>query len=490
MLKILKDTDELAAAGRLEEVKDVPYQPDEETEAAKDDVFPLWALPEVARGFVEECTRLHQAQDLAALSVLTIAGNMAGRGLRLETWQGMQTSPNLFVIAAADSGTGKSRTLSEVMRPIRELEHKQVAEWRQHVEPKLKAELRILKDTLKRPKKNPDLEAQKELEDSEKRLKEIEKALHTPTLIVGDVTAEALGAMLEHNGETLLSASTECARIFQELQGGYSKGQVPRDDLWNAAYSLERCTVHRVTREPNVLEEPCLSVCWLPQPDKLNTLLSCETLISGGLLARCLLVKCDLPPKRDRLGEGMKQTVKDSWELLLSDLESYRNADPPCVVKPDTAAVKVLLDYQHAIADRQEIDLKDCRPFAARWCENACRISLVLHALDCGSNAHTAPFSKETAEAGIAIMKWASAQTLKVLSSRRERQRREDKDRLEEILTTAGGERTLNDLKRRNGLSKDIVKSVVADNPKIFKIVKEGSRRPSERVLLVAPLTR
>jgi hypothetical protein len=485
MLERITDIDELARAGRLDELTDIPYVPSEDEVIKKEEVFPIWALPSIARNLVEECSRLHKAQELAALSVLAAAGNMPGRGLRLQTWQGLITSPNLFVIAAADSGTGKSRTMSEVLRPVRELEHKRLTEWQCNVEPGLKAESRILNQKAKRLEKKEDSEAEKELEDTEKRLAEITRALHSPTLLVGDVTAEALGSMLSYNGEVLLSASTECARIFQELKGGYSKGQAPRDDLWNASYSLERCTVHRITREPDILEEPCLSVCWLPQPDKLNSLLGCETLVTGGLLARCLLVKCELPPKRDQPGDGMNAAVSNAWEALLLDLETYREEESPCVVRPEPKAIKVLLGYQHEIADRQESDLMDCRPFAARWCENACRVALVLHAIEHGSNAHVQPLVESTAEAGIAVMRWSSAQTLKVLGERRERGRWESKEKLKQALENAGEKRTMNDLRRRNGIDDDTIRALVDAYPKVFKIEKTGSRRPSETVHLL-----
>lgn len=119
----------------------------------------------------------------------------------------------------------------------------------------------------------------------------------------------------------------------------------------------------------------------------------------------------------------MRQTVKAAWEACLHDLETYRDQDAPCIVIPELKALEALLAYQHEIADWQEGDLKDCRPFAARWCENACRIALVLHAIEHGSKAHVHQLSEATAKAAIAIMRWSSAQTLKVLEERRQRLR-------------------------------------------------------------------
>lgn len=138
---------------------------------------------------------------------------MPGRGLRLKIWQEMQASPNLFVIVAADSGTGKSRTLSEVLKPVREMEQKRLAEWKEDVEPGLKAESRRLNQKIKRLEKKEDFEAGKELEDAEKRSAEIARDLHTPALLVGDVTAEALGAMLSYNSEVRERFDRMCAHL-------------------------------------------------------------------------------------------------------------------------------------------------------------------------------------------------------------------------------------------------------------------------------------
>jgi hypothetical protein len=140
-------------------------------------------------------------------------------------------------------------------------------------------------------------------------------------------------------------------------------------------------------------------------------------------------------------------------------------------------AVSSLLAYQHELADRQEGDLRDCRPFAARWCENACRIALVLHAVKFGNQAHEHHLTVDTAEGAIAIMRWSSAQTLRVLGDKRDEQSRGRKSRLKKILEDNGGRRTLNDLKRRNGFPEAESLELASRYPRVFKYITTGKKR-------------
>jgi hypothetical protein len=472
----IKDIDELARAGQIDKLVEVPYVPDKDATAAKEESFPFWALPSPMRGIVGECGRVHKTQALPAICSLVAAGNMPGHGLRLKTWQGMSTSPNLHAIAAADSGTGKSLTMNEIISPIKAME-RELSKSHNEGEASRDAERDILKADIARLLKTKVKDHQ-EVEHSKQRLAEIEAESTPPLLIVQDITTENLGTKLGENGEVLLSASTECARIFDELKGGYGKSQTPRDDLWNACYSGESYTVHRGSRPPVNLENPALSICWMPQPDKLKSLMRCETLMSGGLLARNLMAKIDLPPRRDKLdAEGVSDSVRQAWASLLADLITYRKAEAPHFVEMERNAVSALLAYQHELADRQEGDLRDCRPFAARWCENACRIALVLHAVNHGSQAHEHDLTADTAEAAITIMRWSSAQTLKVLKDQRDERSRGRKTRLKEILEDNTGRRTLNDCRRRNGFEEDEIRELVSSYPRVFKLTTTGKKR-------------
>lgn len=471
----IKDIDELAKAGQMDRLIEVPYEPDEDAAVAKDETFPFWALPSPMREIVTECDRVHKTQALAAICSLVAAGNMPGHGLRLNTWQGMSTSPNLYAIAAADSGTGKSLTMNEIISPIKAME-RDLSKSHNEGEASRDAERDILKADIDRLLQTK-IKDHQEVEHSKQRLAEINAESTPPLLIVQDITTENLGTKLGENGEVLLSASTECARIFDELKGGYGKSKTPRDDLWNACYSGESYTVHRGNRSPVSLATPALSICWMPQPDKLKGLMKCETLMSGGLLARNLMSRIDLPPRRDKLdAEGVRDSVRQAWASLLADLMAYRQAKSPHFVDMEREAVSALLAYQHELADRQEGDLRDCRPFAARWCENACRIALVLHAVNHGSQSHEHDLTVDTAEKAIALMRWSSAQTLQVLKDQRDERSRGRKTRLKEILEDKGP-CTLNDLKRRNGFDEDEARELVARYPRVFKLTITGKKR-------------
>jgi len=276
--------------------------------------------------------------------------------------------------------------------------------------------------------------------------------------------------------------------MFQELLGGYSKKGLPQDHIWNSAYSCESVTIHRIGREPNMIEEACLAALWMPQPDKLSWLMGDQTIMSGGLLARALLIHLDLPPKRDSLEAGISPEVREQWDSFIASLlETYRFEDEAEHAALSDEAISLLLDYQYWLADRQERDLHDVRPFAARWTENACRIALNLHVMEHGVHAHIYEVTKETARGAIRIMEWISQQTIDVVGEGREAKKEERLNKLIELLRSKPDEQeTVRNMKRRHGFTHSELEQLVESASDILAIeAKEGTGRPSMMVRLI-----
>jgi hypothetical protein len=81
--------------------------------------FPVEALPSILREMVKETSRVTQTPDsLCAVVALGILSASYGGGLLVQSGAGRITSPNLYLLGIARSGTGKGRVFSIIAKPF------------------------------------------------------------------------------------------------------------------------------------------------------------------------------------------------------------------------------------------------------------------------------------------------------------------------------------------------------------------------------------
>ena len=79
-----------------------------------------------------------------------------------------------------------------------------------------------------------------------------------------------------------------------------------------------------------------------------------------------------------------------------------------------------LESYFNEIVDRRKAgELADVSQYASRWCEQAARLAITLHAGLHGATAHQHPLALETAENAVTLAKWFADQQLGLLSKGR-----------------------------------------------------------------------
>ena len=180
------------------------------------------------------------------------------------------------------------------------------------------------------------------------------------------------------------------------------------------------------------------------------------------------------------------------WGSRIRELiESYRLRKEPTTVQPTPEAKELFRDFTNEIVRRRRKggDLKDIQTYAARWAEKAWRISVVLHALECGPGAHIRPLDATTAGKAIRIARWFAEEQMAVLALLRSEQTRLRFERLSEILKGKPGKQsTLNDLKRRHGFEEAEIRNLAAEFSHKLKIktVKQPRGRPGFFVRLKA----
>lgn len=131
--------------------------------------------------------------------------------------------------------------------------------------------------------------------------------------------------------------------------------------------------------------------------------------------------------------------------------------------------------------------MHDIAGFAARWAEQAWRLSVGLHTMAHADAAHKHPLSSETAQNGITVARWFVEQQLVLLEADRRTKRGERVERLVEILGRKGGEVTLRALRDRHGFAREEVIALAHEYDGELKVVTERPEtgRPSECLKLV-----
>lgn len=457
--------------------------------------FPVRVLPPVMRELVEQCAEVYQVQpELPAMIALgTLAGAM-GKGIKLRgVRNGVEGYGNLYVVAAAEAGTGKGNTGQVIVGPLLQASRELEEHWRESVMPEAKAEVVFCQSkisAINAEAKKPD--ADKELLISELKTyqAELEAALlklRPPTYLIGNCTSEALGMTLESVGETILIYSPEAGDVLRVMGGRYRTDAKSDYDLLLSGYSTEQFRLTRVTRESvNII--PTISAVLLVQPSILHEVLGNPEAIERGLIARCLFFDASGPIPYDT-GDSyeVEPEVLGRWASLIRQCLELRGKaveaqSEPRIVNCSPEAKKLLRDYHNETVDHRNKELADIQSTLSRLRENASRIALNIAVANRGPSVDT--LTVEDAEAGIAVMRWVMEQALRLLDAGRRARAGVRAERLAQLLTEAGGKKTLGKLADANGFGVAEVRRLAGRFPARFSLEKvqigERGGRPSE----------
>lgn len=450
---------------------------------------------------VEEVSRAHLAPgSLAAACTLGTVSAALGAGLELETEGGQTVRGNLFIGAVAPSGVGKGVASNAITAPFRNFENNLVAGWKTNVRPALAARAEVLGMNIKALKKR--IAANKAMTNGDDDIAEmtrlkaalenVQLELVEPCLVTADATKEALALLLSRGKhEAVASICSEARGCLDVLCGRYN--DMTDESIYTSSWSGDPYTIHRKCSPPVHLTRPCLTLLWLFQPDKLAMLLRNGAMTSSGLLARFLMLNTHAQPQLETGDRGViDQAVEQAWGKLITDLATYfHQADRPFKICPTPVIKTLFREYKNSIIVRRRSggDLADVNEYAARWCENAWRLTLVLHAAEHGQNASEQAVSDTTANKAITLMNWFAAQQLQILSAGREEKKSERMFALTDILEKQTNRScTLRDLQRRHGFEAAEVMSLAKEHPNklvVESVHPNGPGRTSKVVRLL-----
>ena len=391
------------------------------------------------------CATERTPETLAGCCLLGIVSASIGAGLQVQSAPDRLTRGNLYILASAESGSGKSETFRHAARPFQRLEAEIIRAWEEQKRPGLLADKDLLEievATLKRKLgSNRSIgrdEARKQMQDLKAKLQTAENALSTPALSCEDVSTERLAALLAENYEQIASLSADARGVIDNLLGRYTKGKATDEAIYLKAFSGDALRVDRISRAPVVLIRPCLTVLLLVQPDKLELLLGSQSLSDGGLLPRFLACHTRCEPQE--IGEetpAIPVSVETAYHALIRNLLSlYRLADCPATVQPTDEAKAAMNEHFNSFVRRRKNggDLHDVTSYASRWTEQAWRIAVCLQAAKHGKDAASNTLDLETAQRAIAIADWFARQQLEILNAGRQKARQDDQDKVLSLL--------------------------------------------------------
>jgi hypothetical protein len=477
---------------------------DEDNEQKELSAFPLKSFPKTLREMSKAISESVKVPiELSAPAVLATASAAVGKGLQVKSGADIFVRGNIFFLGFAESGTGKSLAFKEATQPISGFEEQRLSYWTEITQHELEAELRILKKQIaaledsvtKKGATGADREAlKKELTDKIRKYNAIKDQMKDPRIIIEDATSEAAALRIQQNREQAFSMSSDAGQVIQNIEGRYSANKTPDDSIYVKSYSGDRHCVDRISRPPILLQNPCLTVLWLTQPDKSARLLENTALSDGGLLPRFLMADTRAEPTESNDdGVPIPQSVRQAYhDLIHAVLNKYWDSQNPFTIPDSPLAAKVIRDFRNSLVPRRLNDLRDVNMFIARWHEQAWRVAIILHVGIHSDRAHLSPINIETAQAAVDVVEWFGEQQLRMLSVMRIFKDQERLERLIKVLDQQyNGQASLRDLHIRNNYKAEELRRLANAFPGRVIIYSpkrnnKGGRPPSE-VLKVIP---
>jgi len=448
--------------------------------------FPVNAFPLLLRQIAEEMAAVYQTPVcLPAMSALAVLSGAVGKSVVvLGGYKDKKTCLNLYVISAAERGTGKGNIGELLARAISDRSRELAAKHSRAASDR-KAETSLLKKEIQRFEmgavKAQGLERANLMETLRNRQQSVDQleaeAGREVSLWVADCTSQKLARALADNGETLFSYSSEAGGVLKVLLGRYNDGKGDFD-FYLSAFSGDAVRVDRIGRPSLELQNPCLSLLWLVQGSVLRELLADNEAFSRGLTARMLVFDTGARRAHDDR-RSLTFTQAEKWGAFLNGILDDRLAGaPPKEVTCTGEAREVFAKFDDESVNLERGPFADLAGELSRWRENAIKVAGLFA---------TAEGSKEVAQAlaerAVSVVRWCGFNYLGLLQAGRRERLRDELERVLELIRENDGAINLGTLERNHGIKRARLESLIAAFPThlaIERFPQPGRGRPAE----------
>jgi hypothetical protein len=230
--------------------------------------FPVDALPVGMQAAVREVAHSRMVDPaIPAAAFLGVAAGALGDRIHVSISSSWHTKCNLYIVAIAETGDGKSPGISPALEPLQRLEERLQAEATDRRR-QARAELPRLKALIKEEgkKSHPD---SKQILDIQRRIDDYEATLRSePRIIVDDVTPERLTELLAENDGRIVAINDEGA-LFAHLLGMYSSSPNlgPFLKAWDGTrLTMDRKGANGQVRTAIIVNSPRMTMLAAVQP--------------------------------------------------------------------------------------------------------------------------------------------------------------------------------------------------------------------------------
>ena len=277
--------------------------------------LPLYnVIPEI-QGFVKKLAEVYQVDvDFCTSTIYSAVAAVLGSKITLRDPRGFANTPALWLCHVAPSGYGKSPVEAEVLRPL-------VGRQAQ-LRARYKAQMH---------------EWEQKKEGSKPRMQRV---------IVSDSTPEALYQALEDNPDGLLLYRDELSGWPADFGRYNQSGEI---DTLLSIWSAKAIDTHRLTREGNFVEDPCLNVFGGTQPDRLQKVWGKDVFMCSGFDARILWVYPAAEGQLEYNATSLPPSYKKWWNDFIAQLYDLA----PREVTLSRGAKRIYIEYWEGVQTKK-----------------------------------------------------------------------------------------------------------------------------------------
>jgi hypothetical protein len=293
--------------------------------------YPVEAFPAMVRGYLCEIAEISRVPvPLVAASVLGVGSACLMDRVRAKVRRDMATPANLYLLPFARSGTGKTTALQQVRKPLETCANDALLAWEREELPMLKAAKAEADASVKRYTQalcegNTSEAVKQAFLNAQVDIPLLEAQMDAPCWVTEEATTEFVEAKANRMRGRLSTMSDDARGCLDILCGKYTRGQT-NEALYLKGFSLAAHRAGRLGRGSIQIDEMCISVLWMIQPDKINTLFKNPAFTEGGLLPRFLVEHVDCDPSKWREDECAPSSQAGWTDMVRRLWTTYRMA--------------------------------------------------------------------------------------------------------------------------------------------------------------------
>ena len=360
--------------------------------------FPVNVLPEKLKEYITQVSESLQIPvDMPAMLSLAVCSYCVSE-YRISPKPDWIEPLNLYVAIIMPPASKKSAVLKHITEPLKKYEQRLIEDCSQAVT-KNQSERRVLESKQKKLEtklaKGDDINLRMELNKINEEIAEF-KDIYMPTVITADSTTEAISRLLFENNGKLAVLNAE-GGLFGIMGGKYNGGN-PNLDVFLQGHAGDSLKVHRMGRQGEYVEHPCLVIGLAMQPAILENLKHKEFMHECGLFARFLYAS----PENDHGKHGFDTTPileasKAYYDNLINDL---LNNTPSTTLTLEYDAQEEFASYFESVEKRLNEDLYSIQSWAGKLRGAVLRIAGILQLIE---NPHSQTVSGKILKAAINI---------------------------------------------------------------------------------------